>query len=108
VESAVETATGPAAPPSAQAPPVDHAKLEQAKRRLAAIKGFYIHLAVFVLVLAGLLAVNLATGRDWWVHWVVLGWGIGVVAHAVAVFGGASRAVAEWERRKLRQLMHER
>jgi fatty acid desaturase len=93
---------------SAQAPPPDHARFEQAKRRLAAIKGFYIHLAVFALVLASLLIVNLATGSDWWVHWVALGWGIGVVAHAIAVFGHAPRAVAAWERRKLRQLMQER
>jgi hypothetical protein len=89
-------------------PPPDRAKLEQAKRRVAAIKGFYVHLTVFVLVLAGLLVVNLATAGEWWVHWVLLGWGIGVVAHALAVFGRAPSIVADWERKKLEQVMQER
>jgi fatty acid desaturase len=88
------------------APPPDRAKLERAKQRLAAIKGFYIHLAVFVLVLAGLLATNLATRSEWWVHWVLLSWGIGVVAHALAVFGRLPGMVADWEARKLEQLMN--
>jgi hypothetical protein len=101
----VETGIGQAATSTVPPPAPDRAKLEQAKRRVSAIKGFYIHLAVFALVLGGLLIVDLATGSDWWVHWVVLGWGIGVVAHAVAAFGRASRMVAEWEQRKLRELM---
>jgi multidrug efflux pump len=83
----------------------DAARLARAKRRVAAIKGFYIHLAVFTLVLLGLLAIDLATGRRWWVHWVFLGWGIGIVAHAVAVFGGLPQAVADWEKRKIKELM---
>jgi hypothetical protein len=103
----VETRIGHGTASPVPSPATDPAKFEQAKRRLAAIKGFYIHLAVFALVLTGLLVVNLAAGGEWWVHWVVLGWGIGVLAHAIAVFGRASRMVAEWERRKLRQLMQE-
>jgi fatty acid desaturase len=83
----------------------DAARLARAKRRVAAIKGFYIHLAVFTLVLLGLLAIDLATGRRWWVHWVFLGWGIGIVAHAIAVFGGLPQAVADWEERKIKELM---
>ena len=69
------------------------------------MKGFYIHLGVFIVVLASLLVVNLATGDPWWVQWVLLGWGIGIAAHALAVFGAGSRAVAEWERRKTKELM---
>lgn len=37
-------------------------KLEIAKRRVAALKGFYIHLIVFVAVNLGLTALNIATG----------------------------------------------
>ena len=93
-------------PASAQAPaPDDGARLARAKRRVAAMKAFYIHAAVFGLVLLGLLAVNAATGGVWWVHWVFLGWGIGLVAHALATFGRLPEAVAEWEERKLQELM---
>ena len=35
------------------------------------------------------------------------GWGIGIVAHALAVFGRASRFVAEWEDRKIKELVAE-
>jgi hypothetical protein len=90
------------------AQPAGHdARRAQAVRRVAAMKGFYIHLFVFAVVLLGLLLVDAADGGRWWVHWVFLGWGIGILAHALAVFGPASRAVAEWERRKLEQLMKE-
>jgi hypothetical protein len=41
------------------------------------------------------------------VLWVLFGWGIGVVAHAVAVFGRTPQAIADWEERKVRQLANE-
>ncbi len=71
------------------------------------MKGFYIHLLVFVLVLAGLFTVNAASGGAWWVLWVLFGWGIGVGAHALAVFGRAPQAVKEWEKRKVEQIAKE-
>jgi hypothetical protein len=83
----------------------DDQRLARARRQVAAIKGFYIHLVVFVVVLAGLAVVNLAVGDPWWVQWVLLGWGIGVAAHALAVFGHASQVMANWEKRKLDELM---
>jgi fatty acid desaturase len=83
----------------------DGARLAQAKRRVAAMKAFYIHAAVFGLVLFGLLAVDAATGGRWWVHWVFLGWGIGLVAHALTTFGRLPEAIAQWEERKLQDLI---
>ena len=80
---------------------------ERAIRRVAAIKGFYVHLAVYLVVIAGLIVVDALTGSNWWVQWVIFGWGIGVAAHAVAVFGRASKYVSDWEDRKIKQLMAE-
>jgi hypothetical protein len=88
-------------------PPPDAEKLARAKRRVAALKGFYIHLAVFVLVLAGLAVINLLTGQPWWVLWVLFGWGIGLLAHGLAVSARTSRAIADWEQRKMRQYLNE-
>jgi len=79
----------------------DAVRLAEARRRLAALKGFYIHLSVFVLVLAGLLIINSLTGGPWWAVWVFLGWGLGVLAHALALWARGSRPVAAWEERKL-------
>ena len=80
-------------------------RLEDAKRRVAALKGFYIHLIVFMAVNLGLTLLNIASGDDWWVQWVWLGWGIGVLAHAIAVFGRGSKSVKNWENRKIRQFL---
>lgn len=81
---------------------------EIAKRRVQALKGFYIHLTVFLLVNAGLLAVNLATGGAWWVQWVFLGWGIGIVAHGLAIFGRTPKLIDDWQERKIQQLVNGR
>jgi hypothetical protein len=94
--------------PAARPPGLDEAKLARAKRRVAALKGFYIHLLVFALALAGLFLINLLSGGPWWVLWVLIGWGIGVIAHALTVFGRGSQLVAAWEERKLKQFMDER
>src|SRR5262249_44643154 len=80
---------------------------ERAVRRVAAIKGFYVHLAAYLVVNIGLFIVNAVSDSGWWVQWVVLGWGIGVAAHALAVFGHGSKFVTEWEDRKIKQLMAE-
>jgi hypothetical protein len=99
------TSHGPP-PPQPRVP--DGERLARARRRVEALKGFYIHLFVFATVLAGLAIVNLATGGPWWVLWVLLGWGLGVLAHALTVFGRTSQAVADWEQRKLNQYLDER
>jgi hypothetical protein len=80
-------------------------KLAKARQQVAAIKGFYLHLFVFAAVILGLAIINAATRGAWWVQWVFLGWGIGVLAHGLFVFAGSSRLVAEWERRKTRELI---
>jgi hypothetical protein len=86
--------TRPTAAPS-------EARLAAARRRVAALKGFYIHLGVFALVLAGLFVLNSLTGGPWWIVWVFLGWGAGVLAHGVALSARGSRTIAAWEQRKL-------
>jgi hypothetical protein len=101
----VTEAVAPAEP--LQSPSQDRIKIARAKRRVAAMKGFYAHLLVFVLVLAGLFAINAASGGRWWILWVLFGWGIGVVAHALAVFGRTPQAIAEWEKRKVDQIVNE-
>ncbi|MFZ1101976.1 MAG: 2TM domain-containing protein [Hyphomicrobiaceae bacterium] len=95
---------------SASAPPTasEEARLARARRRVEALKGFYVHLFVFALVLGGLTIINAAVGGPWWVLWVLLGWGIGVLAHGLVVLGYTSRTIADWEARKLRQYLNER
>jgi fatty acid desaturase len=91
----------------ASAPTGDRARRERARRRVAAIKGFYIHLFVFVLVVAGLVVINWLTGGPWWAIGVFLVWGIGVLAHGLVAMGRIPSALASWEERKIKQLMDE-
>jgi len=98
--------TGPASPPPSSRL-AGEARLAQARRRLAALKGFYVHLIVFALVLLGLFIVNSASGGPWWVVWVFVGWGLGVLAHGLAVSGRGSRTIAAWEERKLQDYLAE-
>jgi len=86
----------------------DRERLQRARERVAAIKGFYIHLAISLAVIVLLFVVDFATGGGWWVQWVVLGWGIGVLAHALIVFGSSPKFVSRWEERKIREYMDER
>jgi hypothetical protein len=81
-------------------------EVKRAYGRLAAIKGFYWHLSAFVLVLTGLLIINVMTLTDgeWWVQWVFFGWGIGVLAHAIAIFARKPQFVDRWEKEKVRRL----
>ena len=55
--------------------------------------GFNIHALAFVPTMALLLVINLWTGSPYWILWVLLGWGIGLLAHWWFVLGpGASKA----------------
>ena len=86
---------------------VDRAKFIKAHQRVQELTGFWVHFAVFVLVMTLLLAVNLAGDVDagWWVQWPLLGWGIGIAAHAWGVFAHMPDLIARWQHRKTRELM---
>ena len=48
---------------------------------------FWIHLAIYLLAVGGMAALNLSRSPDkLWVLWVAGGWGLGVVLHAVGFF----------------------
>jgi hypothetical protein len=66
-------------------------RLAEATKTVNAKIGFYIHLLVFVLVNAGLAAINYGNDREHlWFVWPLLGWGIGVLGHGLIVFAGPS------------------
>lgn len=79
-------------------------KTRRAVERVQAMTGFYAHLAIFVVVLAILLIVNLAVSSTWWVQWVLLGWGAGVIGHYLLVFGEFPDFVRRWQERKIEEL----
>jgi 2TM domain len=74
-----------------------------------ATRGFLIHLGVYVLVVGLLAALNLYRNPDnLWFIWVLLGWGIGVAAHGLAILLQRSGRREEMftDRRKRSFLVH--
>jgi hypothetical protein len=61
-----------------------------AERRADAKLAFRTHLIVYLVVNAGLSVINYFTTGYPWVLWVIVGWGIGIVAHGMATFGYAT------------------
>ncbi len=85
---AVTRATPSTAQPAEEDPPANQEEtLRRARRRAAAEVGFYSHLMSYLGVMAFLALINLATTRYPWFIWPALGWGIGLFAHYMAVFG---------------------
>jgi hypothetical protein len=83
----------------------EHEKAAKAAKQVEALTGFYIHLVVFVLVNVALFIVNrLTTPEVWWALWPFLGWGVGVVAHGLAVFGNMPNFITRWQLRKIKEL----
>ncbi|MBS0529263.1 MAG: helix-turn-helix domain-containing protein, partial [Proteobacteria bacterium] len=55
------------------------------------LRGFYIHFAQYCITIAFLVIVNLLTSSRYhyhyfWVLWVALGWGLGILFHGLRVF----------------------
>ena len=67
---------------------------EAAERRVMAKAGFRRHALFYCLVNGGLLGLNLVTSPQYlWAGWSIFGWGIGLAAHGLGVYGnhGAGR-----------------
>ena len=84
---------------------INDPKYIEAKRQVDAMKGFYIHLLVFVCVMSGLVGINVLTKTDWWVQWPLLGWGVGILGHGIGVFMPIQLFGREWEERKIKERM---
>ena len=75
-------------------------KYQKAKERVRALRGFYSHLSVYVIVNLGLFLINMTIFPDGlWFIWPLMGWGIAIVLHALRVFGGALGS--NWEAKKI-------
>jgi transcriptional regulator with XRE-family HTH domain len=70
------------------------------------IKGFYIHLAQYGVVIAGLSIVNLVSYPKYlWVLWAAAGWGIGLLFHGLRTFDRIPFLNGDWERREVEKYL---
>src|SRR5262249_56618423 len=71
-------------------------RYQEAKRRVEAKKGFYVHAVFFVVLNAIFLA---ALRRDF--LWATVFWGLGLVLHRASVFFSGGDWMKRWEHRPI-------
>lgn len=81
-------------------------RYKMAKKRVDAIKGFYVHLTIYLCAVPVLFYLNILsrTGVPWAIF-PIAGWGFGVLGHAAEVFNYNPFFGKKWEQRKIRQYM---
>lgn len=56
-------------------------EIERMRNRVQAIRGFYTHLIIYMLVNLLLVLINLLSTPDvYWFYWTTMGWGIGIAS----------------------------
>lgn len=100
----------------------ENIKLRNARRKVEAIKGFYQHLLVYIVVNIALFVVrgqvleffqNEATDKNFveWIDWNILivpiFWGIGLLFHASKAFQYKLKFLKNWEKRQIEKFIKE-
>jgi hypothetical protein len=76
---------------------------KRAKKRVDELREFYEHLIAYLVVNIMLIIINLVTSPDTlWFYWVTVFWGIGVICHAISVYGKLGK---NWEEKKIKEIM---
>jgi len=82
----------------------------RAKKRVKKIKGFYIHLLVYIIVNSYIVIANLIHSDIQSALYASIGtlgfWGLGIIAHWISVFGKNLFFSKKWEQRKIDELMN--
>ena len=90
----------------------DQDKLKRAKKQVEAIKGFYIHLAVYIVInafiLINIFIRSMSDGDTFWAlhsFFTPLFWRIGLAFHASKVFGYNPLFGKKWEERQIKKFI---
>jgi len=89
--------------------------LGRARRRVARIRGFYVHLITYLVVNSLLATIDLIAGTTGdevvigldWAYWSIIFWGVIVVADAVTTFVLTAVLNDRWEQRRLDHYMRQ-
>jgi hypothetical protein len=90
----------------------DLEEYQKARDRVQEVKGFYAHVAMYLVANVALTVLNLATlkkndGVIWFI-WPLIGWGVVLAVHAISVFGIGRFLGKEWEERRIGEEMKRR
>ncbi len=85
---------------------ISEKRYKRAKKRVEKLKGFYIHLALYILMVPVFIYLNFLSRAGFpWALFPIVGWGIGLSSHAVQTFNYNPFFGRNWEERKIRQYM---
>ena len=75
---------------------------QKAAKRVEELKGFYGNLISYCIFIPFLFLINWKTSPNYyWAFWPMFGWGIGVIAHGIQVFGIGR----DWEEKQIKKFM---
>jgi hypothetical protein len=75
---------------------------QRASKRVKELKGFYGNLISYCIFIPFIIFINLWTSPEYhWFWWPMLGWGIGVISHALQVFGIGRT----WEEKQIQKIL---
>jgi sensor histidine kinase YesM len=81
-------------------------KYELAKEHVDKLKGFYVHLGIYLLFVPFFIWLNFKSNAGFpWAIFPIAGWGFGVAGHAAETFNWNPFFGKSWEERKIRELM---
>ncbi len=79
---------------------------DRAKERVMALKGFYIHLAIYLIFVPFFIFLNFRSTNFPWAIFPIAGWGLGILGHAAETFGWNPFFGKDWEERKIREYIN--
>lgn len=86
----------------------EYERYQKASKKVKEIKGFYVHLIAYFIVIPILILINLKfSAKHLWFVYPMVGWGVGLLGHGLGVFGTDAFFSKDWEERKIKQLMDE-
>ena len=98
--------SGPANPAAAPyADPDRQEALHRARKRVRHMRSFYVSASMYAIIIPSLWIINLSAGGPIWAVWPTFGWGAGLVIQGLSVFAGRSFFGAEWQAKKVEELM---
>ncbi len=86
---------------------INELKYKRAKEHVEKLKGFYVHLTVYLIMVPVFIMLNLRSTGFPWAIFPIAGWGLGLAGHAMEVFNYHPFLGKNWEERKLKQFMEE-
>lgn len=84
-------------------------EIKTALKKVRRIRDFYIQLSIYVVINLLLFLINLIVTPDyWWVIWVIIGWGIGILIKAFRIWVVPMWFDDDWEREKVEQQLNKK